>query len=151
MRPGATSSRAEAVTIRRARPEERRSLEDVMRRASLALLAYRAQLEAHPEAFHFPAEQVADGDVFVAEAEGRIAGFAALAGGELDGLFVEPDLWRRGIGRALVEAAAHQARRRGLTLTVVSGPESRAFYVACGFSVEGDEETRFGPAFLMSR
>ena len=74
-----------------------------------------------------------------------------MVGGELDGLFVEPGQWRRGIGRALVNEAAHMARRRGLTLAVIAGPEGRPFYEECGFTLEGDATTRFGPAFRMSR
>jgi len=145
------SRRAEALLIRLARPEEREALEGLMRRASLALDEYRAELEAHSNAIHLPAEQIANGDVFVAERDGRVAGFAALVGGELDGLFVEPDLWRQGIGAALVEEAVHQVRRVGLSLTVVANPSAREFYQTCGFTVEGEEATRFGPAFRMSR
>ena len=122
-----------------------------MRRASLALDAYRDDLLANPDAIELPMQQITDGDVIVAEADGIAAGFAAVVGGELDGLFVDPIFWRRGIGRRLVEEAAHIARRRGLTLTVVAGPEARPFYERCGFTVEGDAETRFGPAFRMSR
>lgn len=142
---------AEKPLIRLARPEEREALERLMRRASLALDEYRADLEANPDAIHLPAEQIANGDVFVAERDGRIAGFAAVVGGELDGLFVEPDLWRQGIGAALIEEAVHVARRRGLSLAVVAGPGNRQFYEACGFSVEAEAETRFGPALRMSR
>lgn len=145
------SKRAEDPRIRLARPEERDALEDLMRRASLALDEYRVDLEANPDVIHLPAEQIANGDVFVAERAGRVAGFAAVVGGELDGLFVEPDLWRLGIGGALVKEAAHVARQRGLSLTVVAGPESRPFYEACGFRFEADAQTRFGPAFRMSR
>ena len=145
------SKRAEALTIRLARPDEREGLEALQRRASLALPEYREQLEAHPDAIELPAEQIAMGQVIVAELDGEVAGFAALIDGELDGLFVEPELWRRGIGTALVEEAAHRARRRGLSLTVTAGPSARAFYETCGFSVEGGAETRFGPALRMSR
>ena len=91
------------------------------------LSEYREQLEAHPDAIELPIEQVERGDVLVAEIDGDIAGFAALEGGELDGLFVEPARWREGIGRALVEAAVQEARRRGLSLTVTAGPGARAF------------------------
>ena len=138
--------------IRPARPDERLDLEALQRRASLALDDYREQLLAHPDVFGVPAAQFERGDVLVAEVDGAIAGFAALEGSELDGLFVEPDRWAQGIGRALVEAAVHHARRRGVTLvTVVSGPSAQAFYERCGFSVEGEEQTRFGPAVRMSR
>jgi GNAT superfamily N-acetyltransferase len=145
------SKRAEAVTLRIARPDEREALEDLQRRASLALPDYREQLEASPDAINLPAAQVANGQVIVAEHEGEVAGFAAVVGGELDGLFVEPALWGRGIGRALVDEATHQARRKGLALTVVASPSARRFYKRCGFAVEGDTQTRFGPALRMSR
>ena len=151
MRLAAMSDRAEALTVRAARPDEREALEDLMRRVSLALPDHRDQLEAHPDAIDLPMEQIADGDVFVAELDGEVAGFAALIGGELDGLFVEPRLWRNGVGAALVWEAAHRARRLGLSLTVVAGPSGRAFYEACGFTVEGPVQTRFGPALRMSR
>jgi len=126
------------VIVRPARPEEREALEAIQRRASLALDAYREVLEANPDAIALPDEQVARGDVFVAQVDGRLAGFAALDGGEIDGLFVE--------------AAVHEARRRGLSLvTVVAEPLALAFYESCGFRFEGKAETRFGPAIRMSR
>ena len=139
------------MRIRLANPDERQQLEDLQRRASLALPEYRAQLEAHPDAIHLAAGKVARGDVFVAELDGRIAGFAALDGPELDGLFVEPERWGKGIGRALVDEAVHEARRRGLSLTVLASPGTLGFYEKCGFAVEGEEPTRFGPAIRMSR
>src|SRR4029453_16881181 len=94
MRRGAMSKRAEALCIRLATPEERLELEALQRRASLALAEYRAQLEAHPDSIELPGEQIDQGQVIVAELDGRVAGFAAVVDGELDGLFVEPDLWR---------------------------------------------------------
>ena len=145
------SNLAEPLTIRPACAYERDELEDLQRRASLALPEYRALLESHPDAIDLPAEQIDDGGVLVAEIEGRMAGFAALVDGDLDGLFVEPRLWRQGIGAALVEAAAHEARRRGYSLTVTANPGARGFYESCGFTCEGDAQTRFGPALKMSR
>jgi GNAT superfamily N-acetyltransferase len=130
------SKNADALTIRVARPEEREALEDLQRRASLELPDYRAQLEAHPDAIHLPPAQIANGQVYVAE---------------LDGLFVEPALWRRGIGRALVQRAIHEARRKGLSLVVIAGEGARQFYEACGFVLEGEAQTRFGPALRLSR
>ena len=145
------SKPVDLLSIRLAEPDEREELEELQRRASLALPDYREQLLAHPEAIHLPPAQVANGQVLVAELEGCVAGFAALVGGELDGLFVEPELWRRGIGAALVDAATHRARRKGLALTVIANPTARDFYESCGFSLEGETQTRFGPALRMSR
>lgn len=145
------SKRAEALRIRLAQAGERQQLEDLQRRASLALPDYREQLTAHPDAIGLPSEQIELGQVIVAELDGRMAGFAAVVENELDGLFVEPDLWRQGIGSALIEAATHQARRDGLALRVIASPTAREFYESCGFSVEGEAATRFGPALRMSR
>jgi GNAT superfamily N-acetyltransferase len=138
-----------------AKPEERDALEALQRRASLALGEYNEQLEAHPDAIQIPIEQIERGEVIVAELENRLAGFAAVLidedVAELDGLFVEPEHWRKGIGAALVDVAVHEARRQGLSMTVVANPSARLFYEKCGFTVEGDTHTRFGPALRMSR
>src|SRR5436190_16378999 len=99
------SNRAESLTLRLARPEEHEALEELQRRASLANENDRPHLEAHPDAIHLPPAQIANGQVMVAELGGRVAGFAAVVGGELAGLFVHPDLWRHGVGAALVEEA----------------------------------------------
>lgn len=126
----------------------------MQRRASLALGEYKEQLEAHPDAIELPIEMIERDEVIVAELDGEVAGFAALLLGdhaELDGLFVEPEHWRKGIGAALVDAVVHEARRQGLALMVVASPSAREFYEKCGFTVEGEAETRFGPALRMSR
>ena len=145
------SNRADSLTLRLARPEEHDELEDLLRRASLELPEYRDQLIDDPEAIYLPAGQIANGQVIVAELDGEIAGFAAVVGGELDAVSVEPDLWGRGIGRALVDAATHEARKRGLALTVIANPRARRFYEHCGFSLEGEVQTRFGPALRMTK
>lgn len=143
------------LRIRLAVAEEREQLEALQRRASLALGEYNEQLEAEPEAIQLPASQIERGEVIVAELGDRIAGFAAViideVEAELDGLFVEPDLWRHGVGSALLDIAVHEARRKGLTMTVIANPSAHEFYEKCGFTVEGDAQTRFGPALRMSR
>jgi GNAT superfamily N-acetyltransferase len=143
------------VRIRLARPEERELLEELQRRASLALGEYNDLLEAHPDAIDLPSAQIERGQVLVAEVADDVAGFAVVLieadHAELDGLFVEPEHWRRGIGSALIGAAVHEARRMGLSLMVIANPSSREFYERCGFTLEGEAETRFGPALRMSR
>jgi GNAT superfamily N-acetyltransferase len=145
------SNPADSLTLRLARPEEHDELEELQRRASLELPEYRDQLIANPDAIYLPPGQIANGQVIVAELDGEIAGFAAVVGGELDGLFVEPDLWGRGIGRALADAATHEARKRGLAVKVIANPRARRFYEHCGFSVEGEVQTRFGPGLRMTK
>jgi ribosomal protein S18 acetylase RimI-like enzyme len=91
------------------------------------------------------------GDVLVAEVDGAVTGYVKLgATTELEsnrhvfaiwGLAVDPAYQGRGLGRALLDAAAREAAARGarrLTLRV-HGPNAaaRALYAACGFTEEG--------------
>ena len=147
-------NRAE-VRLRQARAPEREQLEDLQRRASLANPEDRPHLEAHPDAIELPLAFIERGEVTVAEVGGQIAGFAVVQSHdgftELDGLFVEPDQWRCGIGRALVDVVTHEARRNGHALVVIANEAARGFYERCGFTLEGAAQTRFGPALRMSR
>src|SRR4051794_13097939 len=148
--------KADALTIRFAQGSEREALERLQRRSSMHEPMYRAQLAAHPDVIELPAEQITAGTVRVAEQHGVIVGFAVLLersgdACELDGLFVEPERMRSGVGRRLLEDAKRIARDRGATrIDVVANPQAVAFYEAVGFSAVGAEQTRFGPAPCMS-
>ena len=132
-------------------------LESLQRRASLNNPGDRDALLANPDAIALPIEQIDQGFVFVAERDGVVAGFAAVVprsdgGAELDALFVEPHLWKRGIGRRLVDHIADVARARGANvLHVVGNPHAEGFYIACGFRVTGTVDTRFGIGLAMRR
>ena len=148
---------ADDVLIRPARPDEQTQLESVQRRASLNHPGDRDALLANPDAIALPIEQIASGCVFVAERDGIVAGFAAVVprpdgGAELDALFVEPHLWKRGIGRRLVDHVADVARARAAGfLHVIGNPHAEGFYVSCGFRVSGTIKTRFGVGLDMRR
>jgi GNAT superfamily N-acetyltransferase len=145
------------TVIRTARIEERLSLEDLQRRASLVWESDRAALLAHPEAIALPLEQIVTGRVFVAETEAKVLGFAVVlprgdGDCELDGLFVEPTLWRQGIGRLLIVEAAQRARAEGAKLLwVIANPNALAFYAACDFRSAGEARTQFGPGMVMCK
>jgi GNAT superfamily N-acetyltransferase len=138
------------IAIRTARLEEQAALESLQRRASLNNPGDRDALLAHPDAIEVPIDQIADGCVSVAERDGEIAGFASVVsradgGAELDALFVEPHLWKQGIGRRLVEHVVEVSRARGATfLHVIGNTHAQGFYVSCGFTTSGTIETRFG-------
>jgi N-acetylglutamate synthase-like GNAT family acetyltransferase len=146
----------DSTTIRPARGAELDALELLQRRSSVHEPMYRAQLGAHPHAIELPVEQITGGLVRVAEQNGAVVGFAVLLersgdACELDGLFVEPDRMRAGVGRRLVEDAKRIARERGATrIDVVANPQAGAFYEAVGFTRVGEALTRFGPAPRMS-
>jgi GNAT superfamily N-acetyltransferase len=145
------------VIIRPAVPSEREILEALQLRASLINEGDRDALERHPDAIDLPLEQIAAGAVFVAEDGGAVLGFSAIlrredGDTELDALFVEPSTQRRGIGRMLVEHCANTARAAGASaLHVVGNPHAEKFYLACGFSIVGTFQTRFGPGLLMRK
>jgi GNAT superfamily N-acetyltransferase len=89
------------VTIRAAIAHEQQGLQALQRRASLANSGDREALLAHPDAIEVPTDQIVSGQVFVLESDGLVAGFAAVVprgdgDAELDALFVEPHLQRRG-------------------------------------------------------
>lgn len=110
-------------------------------------------------------------DHIVAEVEGSLAGYIGLHHPtpllsnrhvlSITGLAVEPLLRRHGVGRALVEAAVAEARRRGtrkLSLRVLAhNAAARRLYEAAGFVVEGilsDEfllDDRYVDDVLMAR
>jgi GNAT superfamily N-acetyltransferase len=143
------------VTIRNARPDERAALEALQRKASLANAGDREAILAHPDAIVLPPEQITAEQVFVAENGESILGFSAVLDRddgqtELDGLFVDPDLWRSGVGRLLVQRAMDYGRANGAEwLNVVGNPHAEGFYEACGFVTYGSWETEFGPGLLM--
>jgi GNAT superfamily N-acetyltransferase len=145
------------IVIRPAQTSERSSLEALQWRASLANPGDRDSLLANPDAIVLPAEQITDGHVFVAEDDNAIVGFATVlprpdGNAELDALFVEPSLWKRGVGRLLVDRCADVARTRASRiLHVVGNPHAEGFYTACGFRTAGTFETRFGPGLSMER
>jgi len=96
-------------------------------------------------------ERTAPEDVLVAVVEGTVAGYVKLGRATelaasdhvamVSGIAVDPARQRLGVGRALIDAAATEARRRGarrLTLRVL-GPNEGAqrLYESAGFVVEG--------------
>lgn len=141
------------IVIRTARPDERLVLEELQRRASIALPDYREALLANPGAIALPAEHIAH--CIVAERAGERLGFAVVlpradGDAELDGLFVEPVAWKQGVGRQLVREGARRAASTGARwLCVIANPTALGFYVSCGFQREGEIDTQFGKGILM--
>ena len=107
----------QALLIRVATPSERTELEQLQLRASLGNAGDRDALLAHPDAIRMLSKSHVAGSLF-SEFEEDIVGFASIeprddGDSDLDAMFVEPRMQRRGIGRALVEYCGHQPERRG--------------------------------------
>ena len=143
------------LNIRFGVPEERTDLEELQRRASLIWEEYRADLLAHPDAIQLPLSQLQENRVRVAELNSRLTGFSVVIPksegvSELDGLFVEPDHWGIGIGRALITDAVRLARDQGAgAIEVIANPRAEGFYEKLGFHPAGFAQTQFGPAKQM--
>jgi GNAT superfamily N-acetyltransferase len=143
--------------IRRAATGEAQLLEELQRRSSDVWEEHREQLAANPDAIELPQSFIEQGWVRVAVGgDGEPIGFSVVIPTddqvhELDGLFVEPDHMRCGVGRALVQDAATRAARAGAArLEVTAGP-AQGFYEKVGFELVGAAQTRFGPAVRMRR
>ena len=143
--------------IRLADTSERKFLEALQWRSSLSNEGDRSALLANPDAIALPLNQIENGLVFVAEGVDCIKGFAAIllrtdGDVELDALFVEPEYWKQGIGRALVEHCAAVAVAKGASCLHVTGnTHAEGFYVSCSFNMVGTKDTQFGVGLLMER
>jgi N-acetylglutamate synthase-like GNAT family acetyltransferase len=141
--------------LRRALVNEREALEDLQLQASLMGMDDRAALLASANAIDLPVEQIADGNVYVCEAEGEIIGFGVVlprpdGQADLDSLFVRPDVWGEGYGRLLLEHGAAMARAAGATeLHATADARAMGFYLACGFELTGQTQTRSRPAMTL--
>ena len=138
-------------SVRLAMVVEQKELEALQWRASLNNAGDREALLANPDAIELPLSQIESGLVFVAEKAGVTVGFAAVLPREdgqmeLDALFVEPSMWRQGIGKVLLDRCVEAARTHGaVALHVVGNPHAEGFYRSCGFQQIGTIQTRFGP------
>lgn len=143
------------VDIRLARADDRQDLIDLLWRASLAWEVVRQDLLDHPEVIDVDPELIAGNQVFVAERHGRILGFATIIpregnDAELEGIFVEPAEWRKGIGMALERQIEREAQAWGANrLHVVASPNVQGFYTAAGFTKVGEQAMTFGPDGLI--
>jgi len=110
----------------------------------------RARVEEWALAGDFEPESLRSRLLYVAEADGRPVGWAALIpGGEvawLEDLWVEPEWIGKGLGRQLFERAADEARLRGARrLEWEAEPNATGFYERMGGTyVRDSEETEWG-------
>lgn len=144
-----------SLDIRLAHPEDRLDLIELQRRASLVYEDTRQQLLDNPEIIDLDEEMLANNEVFVAEIGDRIVGFATIVAhdgndAEVEGLFVEPSEWRKGIGTALVHHLEREAAAWGASrLHVLANRNALGFYDALGFGVIGERKTELGPVGLL--
>jgi ribosomal protein S18 acetylase RimI-like enzyme len=142
------------IEVRTADPADADALE-ALDRATWTSLSSPAPLPG--SGWTFFDERTKPEDVLVAIVDGDLAGYVKLARSTplpatdhvctISGIAVAIEHRRHGVGRRLVDAAAHEARVRGarrLTLRVLA-PNSgaRELYESAGFVVEGIQRDEF--------
>jgi putative acetyltransferase len=89
----------------------------------------------------------------VAGAGGQVLGFIGLLDAHVGGLFVDPLVHGRNVGRMLIDHAA--ALKGALTVEVYEANRAVAFYERCGFCIVGrrdrDDQGRALPLLTMRR
>ena len=142
-----------APVIREARSDEAEALAEIQRDASVAAFAHIFP----PAQYPFPMDDVrerwrsalADPDtaVLVAVVEGRPIGLAGYRIDWLDGLYVAPDYWGRGIGLALHDRVLDEVDAAGSARchlwVLEENHRARRFYERLGWRENG--ETRVVP------
>ena len=143
-----------AVEVRPASLADEAALADIDR---VTWTAETSPAPVPPEGRAFFDERTDPADVLVAEVDGEVAGYVKLGLATplpasahvrtISGVAVDPARMRMGIGRALIDAAAAEARARGatrLTLRVLGPNEgARRLYESAGFVVEGVQRGEF--------
>lgn len=82
------------------------------------------------------------GRVLVAEEDGVIAGFAAYGDGRLYALYLLPEYWGRGLGRALHDrVVADLSGDRAVLWVLATNERAKAFYVRQGWVDDGVTQT----------
>jgi GNAT superfamily N-acetyltransferase len=131
-----------SITVRAYRQSDWDALARIHDAARLDELRQSVGVEAFLDlATTYESEGLFDGDVWVAELDGEVAGFIAYSDDEVTWTYVDPDAYRRGVGRALLRHVLDRATAP-VELTVLDGNvAARALYESEGFV---HQETRTG-------
>jgi putative acetyltransferase len=124
--------RSVPTMIRRYTDEDRDGLLAVWYRASVIAHSFLSEEFFETERRQIVEQWLPIAETIVYETGGRVVGFLALIDNQVGAIFVDPDAQRRGIGRALMDAARDS--RRFLELDVFeANSNARRFYDAYGF------------------
>jgi GNAT superfamily N-acetyltransferase len=125
------------MNIRHAREDEAEALSAIAFKSKAHWKYSAATLATWREELTISPSEIASRPTYVAHEDGELAGFCVLIPEAphwtLEHLWVLPRHMGRGVGRALLEHAAHVAVDGGAdALTIDSDPYAEPFYLACG-------------------
>ncbi len=143
------------LAIRPARTDEAALLSDLGAAAKASWGYDEAFMTMYRAEFDLTPDFIKDNIVYAAELNGAVVGFFALEpqpGGaeyQLLDLFVRPERFGQGIGRALLNRALAEARRSGADLLyLLSDPNAETFYLRMGAIRQGRQRSRSGARVL---
>jgi ribosomal protein S18 acetylase RimI-like enzyme len=125
------------MTIVRARPKDAEALTEIAHAAKRHWGYPESWIVAWRDILTIPLEFIAENVAYCALEQDRAIGFYVLTteddGIHLDHLWILPEAMGRGIGRALFEHAAAQARRSGFdSMQIEADPNAEGFYKRMG-------------------
>ena len=117
-----------------------------LRRHSIIALAARAMSMANAKSWAAGLtragmqQKLRDLEVWVAEAEGAVAGWGAIRGDRLEGLYTDPRFAGRGIGTDLLRLLEARTRERGIrVLHAQASANALHFYLRRGYELCGQQ------------
>jgi GNAT superfamily N-acetyltransferase len=103
--------------------------------------AYLEGLRAEDRAARYTFDRADGPRTIVAAADGAVVGFSTIHGAELCALHVDPDVWGRGVGGALISRARADLAASGVTeahLWLLAGnARAQRFYERDGWATDG--------------
>lgn len=133
------------AVYRRAMREEARRLHDIRRRSILALApptmtVAEAQVWAAQLTLSGMERKLHELEVWVAELDGVPAGWGAIRGDRLEGLYTAPEFAGRGVGAGVLEMFERLMRGRGVeAVRAEASSNALAFYIRRGYRSDGTQ------------
>lgn len=146
----------QCLVIRPARPGEAAALSALAMRSKAHWGYDQEFLEAVRPVLTFTEADLAASPVYVLEAAALPAGMCRLTGeppgGQLEDLWLDPELIGRGMGRRLFEHALRIASELGFhSLVIEADPNAEPFYVAMGAARIGERRSSTGRTLPLLR
>jgi GNAT superfamily N-acetyltransferase len=144
------------VIVRAARPEEAEVLTALAMRSKASWGYSDAFMDACRAELTLTPEKMAAWKIWVAEAQGEVAGMVALhldgAKAELEDFFVDPSFQNRGVGSALLQVLLAACREAGATdIGLDADPNAEAIYTRLGFITVGRSPSGSIPGRMLPR
>ncbi|MDQ3134397.1 MAG: GNAT family N-acetyltransferase [Acidobacteriota bacterium] len=136
--------------IRKAKPADNEAVECVHLRAIKEICASHYTPEeieawARPRKPNHYVESISNNEFYVAEENGDVVGFGALnqERGEIEAVYILPEVARRGIGLKILRKLEERARELGVkSLRLNSSLNATAFYKSAGYKPQEESKHR---------